>query len=63
MLLDPKNLPSYPKTLQQIIADLLTKNLPLRYQLASLKIKRFDKSSEKLDNEKPYHHIYQEKKK
>lgn len=51
MKLDLKNLPSDPKLLQQIIADLLTENLSLKNQLALLKAKRFGKSSEKLDKQ------------
>jgi transposase len=51
MNLDLKNLPSDPKLLQQIIADLLTENSSLKNQLALLKAKRFGKSSEKLDKQ------------
>lgn len=51
MLLDLKNLPSDPKLLQQIIADLLTENSSLKNQLTLLKAKRFGKSSEKLDKQ------------
>jgi len=51
MKLDLKNLPSDPKLLQQIIADLLTENSSLKNQLALLKAKRFGKSSEKLDKQ------------
>jgi hypothetical protein len=58
MKFDLNNLPSDPKLLQQIIADLLTENLSLKdklnslkNQLALLKAKRFGKSSEKLDKQ------------
>lgn len=58
MKLDLKNLPSDPKLLQQIIADLSSEviNLSdqvksLKNQLALLKAKRFGKSSEKLDKQ------------
>lgn len=58
MKLDLKNLPSDPRLLHKIIADLLTENLSLKdklnslkNQLSLLKAKRFGKSSEKLDKQ------------